>query len=825
MEKKTSKFIALIVTAVCVVTCMLAPAYPVYGAGADEDARNTKSDEIASEIADQFADPSNDLFDYTQKSAKRKAVRAAKDLPETFDLRNVDGKSYVTSVKNQYPFGSCWGFAAIAAAETSILGDPENLTSLTADTMDLSEKHLVYFAATPIDDPANPQNGEGGLGGKTASERCDQGGEALTATSLFSSGVGPVLESEDEILRYRGKNGTIQKELIDGKLQNFCYSKNDDWSIPESMRFKQSFTLHESYMLPAPADIEVGDDGNTYHYNEAATVAIKEQLMQKRAVEISYWSDTYLPGQVETGNYINSDFAHYTYDFMGPGHAVCVVGWDDNYPKENFRHKIGDLDEAESYETSTPQGDGAWLVKNSWGSDEEEFPNRGEGSWGIVDPKTGKHNGYFWLSYYDTTITTPEALDFEKTDENVKVITDQYDFMPICAVHAANVKDTVRTANVFKADVCEELQQVSCQTSYPDTEVTFDVYLLQEGFNTPVDGKLMDSVTKIFDYGGFHKVKLEHPFTVMKGQSYAIVVTQKTPEGKYAVNVQTIAQAEDDVLGGIGVINEKESFLMMGSTWKDFSSKSLQASLLEQASKGPNDTDVMAIDNFPIKGFAVQKPDLHFYLTIDNALEPPIEGMEETPVNLLLTFEGEADAVGPENLNIEWILDEGAEKLFTFKDGRTAERKIICQKKSGRANLTVKVDGVGTLIYPIKIAIPRISIEEVKAGSQSLEVTVEDIKYTGVSNYQLAYRPKGTKTWKTKSFSSDSTTLSLTGLKNGEQYELAARAWTKDAYGKYCGKYSDIELSDVVGLTNTLNINGLMEGAYKVKDIAEGGRS
>ena len=121
MEKKTNKFIALIVTAACVFICMLAPTYPVYGAGADEDARNTQSDKISSEIADQFADPSNDPFDYTQKSAKRKAVRAAKDLPETFDLRNVDGKSYVTSVKNQYPFGSCWGFAAIAAAETSIL--------------------------------------------------------------------------------------------------------------------------------------------------------------------------------------------------------------------------------------------------------------------------------------------------------------------------------------------------------------------------------------------------------------------------------------------------------------------------------------------------------------------------------------------------------------------------------------------------------------------------------------------------------------------------------------------------------------------------------
>ena len=132
----------------------------------------------------------------------------------------------------------------------------------------------------------------------------------------------------------------------------------------------------------------------------------------------------------------------------------------------------------------------------------------------------------------------------------------------------------------------------------------------------------------------------------------------------------------------------------------------------------------------------------------------------------------------------------------------------------------MKVDGVGTLIYPIKVTIPDTYIEEVETGSKSLKVTVADIKYSGVSNYELAYRIKGTKKWNTKSFSSDSTVLDLTGLENGKQYELAVRAFTEDAYGKYCGKYCEAELSDVLG-TNTLNIKGLIEGANKVEDIAE----
>ena len=51
------------------------------------------------------------------------------EYPETFDLRSADldgsgvKKNYVTPVKNQGAFGTCWGFGATASAETSILTD------------------------------------------------------------------------------------------------------------------------------------------------------------------------------------------------------------------------------------------------------------------------------------------------------------------------------------------------------------------------------------------------------------------------------------------------------------------------------------------------------------------------------------------------------------------------------------------------------------------------------------------------------------------------------------------------------------------------------
>ena len=83
------------------------------------------------------------------------------DVPASFDLRDVDGVSYGTSVKNQRPFNTCWGFAATSAAETSILGQGLVYEGINASNFDLSEKQLAYFAHTHINDPTSSQDGEG----------------------------------------------------------------------------------------------------------------------------------------------------------------------------------------------------------------------------------------------------------------------------------------------------------------------------------------------------------------------------------------------------------------------------------------------------------------------------------------------------------------------------------------------------------------------------------------------------------------------------------------------------------------------------------------
>ena len=95
--------------------------------------------------------------------------------------------------------------------------------------------------------------------------------------------------------------------------------------------------------------------------------AIKTAIMKYGAVGTSIYFDSY---------YLNDGKNYFTWALYPSNHAVTIVGWDDNYSRDNF------------YFGSYAQGDGAWIVKNSWGP-----------SWG--------DDGYFYVSYYDESFAKP----------------------------------------------------------------------------------------------------------------------------------------------------------------------------------------------------------------------------------------------------------------------------------------------------------------------------------------------------------------------------------------------------------------------------------
>ncbi|MEG0416839.1 C1 family peptidase, partial [Gordonibacter sp.] len=279
--------------------------------------------------------------------------RADLDLPPTFDLRNVEGKNYVTPVKLQNPWGSCWAFSAVAAAESNIImqgaGD--------AATTDFSERHLAWFYNHPL--PLTAQNSQAGEGTYSIDPAGDVivGASGSVAGSLLSAGFG--VESEKAV-PYKNDEG-IRDE------SGLHYAKSGTWAVGEDKRFDSLHQLKESNVLPGTALItEVPGGTPSYKYNEAATTAMKYALMKTGAIDISYAADVSEPGETGSGVFMNYDtWAQYTDTPLPVNHGVSIVGWDDAYAVSNFNAD------------KQPDKPGAWIVKNSWGAGEpNEFPNK-----------------------------------------------------------------------------------------------------------------------------------------------------------------------------------------------------------------------------------------------------------------------------------------------------------------------------------------------------------------------------------------------------------------------------------------------------------------
>ena len=150
---------------------------------------------------------------------------------------------------------------------------------------------------------------------------------------------------------------------------------------------------------------------------------IKDAILKYGAVGTSmcYYDD-----------YLNNETnAYYMSDYYDLNHAVTIVGWNDSYSASNF--------------LTEPEGDGAWIVKNSWGED-----------WG--------DNGYFYVSYYDPVFAEPGDIapaytfilnDTIKYDKNY-----QYDIGCVGFWEFISNK-SITYCNVFEIEGDEYLAAVS----------------------------------------------------------------------------------------------------------------------------------------------------------------------------------------------------------------------------------------------------------------------------------------------------------------------------------------------------------------------------
>jgi C1A family cysteine protease len=258
--------------------------------------------------------------------------------------------------------------------------------------------------------------------------------------------------------------------------------------------------------------------------------AIKQALMDGGALDTSIcaWAMDYSEYYNETTNSLYYD-GYYSTD-----HDVAIIGWDDNYSRYNF--------------SNTPEGDGAWIIKNSWGSD-----------WG--------DDGYFYLSYYDTYAGNNVAAfhDAEATDNYSGIY--QYDTLGFTS--ARGYSDTSAWgANIFTATSSDDLTAISTYTLSPNASLEICIY---SGVSSddPESGQLLARQTQTIQYSGYHTIELAEPVTLVAGQKFSIVIGYTTPGYTYPIPVE---EALYDYSSAASA-NPGESFIAYdsGVVWTDLS--------------------------------------------------------------------------------------------------------------------------------------------------------------------------------------------------------------------------------------------------------------
>lgn len=246
----------------------------------------------------------------------------------------------MTSVKNQNPFGLCWMYATNAMLETFV-------SKHYGSQFNISELHGAVFRSKII----NKYYDELGY----YVNPYDEGGDVDNAAQYFTNWNEPIYSNYkwhsiiDDILY------TKESFIINDNEKQETHKLTDEEVIIDD-RFEKSNPLF------CVTDAK-------YISNEET--AIKNAINIYGAV---YMRINYQKKYTQIDE--NCDYALFNNTnkvLNKPNHAVCVVGWDDNYSKNNFKEDV------------RPKSDGAWLVKNSYGSSR----------W---------NTGYVWVSYEDTSI-------------------------------------------------------------------------------------------------------------------------------------------------------------------------------------------------------------------------------------------------------------------------------------------------------------------------------------------------------------------------------------------------------------------------------------
>ena len=246
---------------------------------------------------------------------------------------------------------------------------------------------------------------------------------------------------------------------------------------------------------------------------------LKRAIMNEAAVFTLFFQEAY---------YLNRKVNYFAPTSHPTNHAVAIVGWDDNYSASNFLQR--------------PEGDGAWIIRNSWGT------KKGE-------------QGYYYVSYYDRQIGTANAVYLGSPTGTYKRI---YQHDPLGATDRRGPVGDAWYANVFTARGTEHIGAVGLWSL--TAGVDYEVYLAPVTGGRPDVSKAQLAASGALPYAGYHTIETSG-MDVTAGQAFSVIVHVRSNSSDHLV------PAELPISGYSSRASAEpgQSFISTdGTNWRDF---------------------------------------------------------------------------------------------------------------------------------------------------------------------------------------------------------------------------------------------------------------
>ena len=425
-----------------------------------------------------------------------------------YDLRELNA---VSKIKNQFRDGGCRSFAALGALESHI-------KLKTGVELDLSEnnfenRHGFYFGTNNVrqgrnrnsdlpylvnygpileeDDPYIPMKGEGGEGNYLTQEQVN----AAAKNPVLKDGVKQIMGFE------------FLKTVDTAKVS----SAEDD----ELLQIKEAIAKNGGVV----ADMYMAHDGNkTFPYTD-----VKYYNPETKA----YYFDGKDSDRTSKYRPVETDGIKY-----GANHAITIVGWDDDFSKDNF--------------TTKPEIDGAWIVRDA---QSEAFGDK----------------GYFYVSFKSISMGENPYVFTEVIEPQYSVY--QHDELAFTGFReginfATDEKDVL--FNRYKAVSDSKIDKVGFYTTKKNAE--YEVYFIPdfaeleekaeeiggdeaEAFYTMIqDYKVLSGTAET---AGYHTLDIpaELDAKIKKGTDFAVGIWTKNSDKEDPKHKYDMVIEEKNVMG------------------------------------------------------------------------------------------------------------------------------------------------------------------------------------------------------------------------------------------------------------------------------------